>query len=119
VTRSQGNVIYEIDGKPAVEVLKEYPYIHAIAAGHLQWALYAISMLASALPKELQLTLMRGFGRRGFGLGRGRGIFRLFRIFRVVRFLFVLLFTTALGPIVLVALIAFAGYAYFNSRRER
>jgi hypothetical protein len=94
-------------------------YIHAIAAGHLQWALYAISMLASALPKELQLTLMRGFGRRGFGLGRGRGIFRLFRIFRVVRFLFVLLFTTALGPIVLVALIAFAGYAFFNSRRER
>ena len=94
-------------------------YIHAIAAGHLQWALYAISMLASALPKELQLTLMRGFGRRGFGLGRGRGIFRLFRIFRVVRFLFVLLFTTALGPIVLVALIAFAGYAFFNSRRGR
>jgi hypothetical protein len=94
-------------------------YIHAIASGHLEWALYAISMLASALPKELQLTLMRGFGRRGFGLGRGRGIFRLFRIFRVVRFLFVLLFTTALGPIVLVALIAFAGYAYFNSRRGR
>jgi hypothetical protein len=24
VTRSKGNVIYEIDGKPAVEVLKEY-----------------------------------------------------------------------------------------------
>ena len=24
VTRSQGNIIYEIDGKPAVEVLKEY-----------------------------------------------------------------------------------------------
>ena len=25
VTRSQGNVIYEIDGKPALEVLQEYP----------------------------------------------------------------------------------------------
>jgi hypothetical protein len=37
----------------------------------------------------------------------------------VVRFLFVLLFTTALGLIVLVALIAFAGYACFNSRRGR
>ena len=24
ITRSQGNVIYEIDGKPALEVLKEY-----------------------------------------------------------------------------------------------
>jgi hypothetical protein len=57
--------------------------------------------------------VMRGFGGRGFGFGRGRGIFRL------VRFLFVLLFTTVLGPIVLVALIAFAGYAFFNSRRGR
>jgi hypothetical protein len=33
--------------------------------------------------------------------------------------LFVLLFTTALGPVVLVALIAFAAYAFFNSRRGR
>jgi hypothetical protein len=94
-------------------------YIHAIAAGHLEWALYAISVFASTLPKELLLTLMRGFGRRGFGFGRGRGIFRLFRIFRLVKFLFVLLFTTVLGPIVLVALIAFAGYVFFSSRRGR
>jgi hypothetical protein len=35
------------------------------------------------------------------------------------RFLFVLLFTTVFGPIVLVALIAFPGYAFFNSRRGR
>jgi hypothetical protein len=94
-------------------------YIHAIAAGHHEWASYAISLLVSALPEELLLTVMRGFGGRGFGFGRGRGIFRLFRIFRLVRFLFVLLFTTVLGPIVLVALIAFAGYAFFNSRRGR
>ena len=87
-------------------------YIHAIAAGHLELALYAVSLLVSALPEELPLIRMRGFGRRGFGFGRGRGSFRLFRI------LFVLLFTTALGPIVLVALIAFAGYAFFNSRRR-
>jgi hypothetical protein len=94
-------------------------YIHAIAAGHLELALYKVSLLASALPEELLLTLMRGFGRRGFGFGRGRGIFRLFRIFRLVRFLFVLLFTTVLGPIVLVALLAFAGFAFFSSRRGR
>jgi hypothetical protein len=94
-------------------------YIHAIAAGRLEWALYTVSLLVSALPEEDLLTLMRGFGRRGFGFGRGRGIFRLFRIFRVVRFLFVLLFTTVLGPIVLVALIAFAGYIFFSSRRGR
>ncbi|HKH37430.1 MAG TPA: hypothetical protein VKA82_09720 [Rubrobacter sp.] len=94
-------------------------HIHAIAAGHLELALYTVSLLLSALPAELLLTLMRGFGRRGFGFGRGHGIFRLFRIFRVVRSLFVLLFTTLLGPIVLVALIVFAGYAFFSSRRGR
>jgi hypothetical protein len=94
-------------------------YIHTIAAGHLELALCTVSLLVSALPEELLLSVMRGFGRRGFGFGRGRGIFRLFRIFRLVRFLFVLLFTTVLGPIVLVALIAFAGYAFFSSRQGR
>ena len=94
-------------------------YIHAIAAGHVELALYAVSLLVSVLPDDLTLIRMRGFGRRGFGFGRGRGIFRLFRIFRLVRFLFVLLFTTVLGPIVLVALLAFAGFAFFSSRRGR
>jgi hypothetical protein len=50
---------------------------------------------------------MRGFGRRGFGS------------FRILRILFALLFTTVLGSTVLVALIAFAGYAFFTSRRGR
>jgi hypothetical protein len=94
-------------------------YIHAIAAWHLELALYTVLLFASALPEDLQLTVMRGFGRRGFGFGRGRGIFRMFRIFRLLRFLFVLLFTTVLGPVVLVALIALAGYAFFSSRRGR
>jgi hypothetical protein len=88
-------------------------YIHAIAAGHLELALYAVSLLVSALPEEILLLGMRGFGRRGFGFGRGRGSFRVLRI------LFVLLFTTVLGPIVLVALIALAAYAFFSSRRGR
>jgi hypothetical protein len=94
-------------------------FIHAIAAGHVELALYAVSLLVSVLPDDLPLIRMRGFGRRGFGIGRRPGIFRLFRIFRVVRFLFVLLFTTVLGPIVLVALIAFAAYGFFSSRRGR
>ncbi|HEY6713849.1 MAG TPA: hypothetical protein VI055_16430 [Rubrobacter sp.] len=85
-------------------------YIHAIAAGHLELALYAVSLLVSALPEELLLTRMRGLGRRGFGRGFGS--------FRILRILFALLFTTLLGPIVLVALIAFAAYAFFNSRRR-
>jgi hypothetical protein len=92
-------------------------YIHAIAAEHLQWALYAISLVVGALPEGFLPILLRGFGRRGFGFGRGRGMFRLFRIFRVVRILFVLLFTTILGPIVLVVLIALAAYAFISSRR--
>jgi hypothetical protein len=87
--------------------------IHAIAAGHLELPLCAALLLVSALPDEILLIRMRGFSRRGFGFGRGRGSFRLLRI------LFVVLFTTVLGPIVLVALIAFAAYGFFSSRRGR
>ena len=43
VTRSQGNVIYEIDGKPAVEVLKEYLPEHALADDR-DWMHYAVSL---------------------------------------------------------------------------
>jgi hypothetical protein len=88
-------------------------YLHAIAAGDLRWALYAVSLLVSVLSDELLLVLRRGFGRGG--IGRGLGGFRLFRIFRI---LFALLFTTLLGPIVLVALIAFVAYRYFFTGRR-
>jgi hypothetical protein len=88
-------------------------YLHAIAAGDLQWALYAVSPLVSVLSDELLLILMRGFGRGGFGRGRGG-----FGLFRLVRILFALLFTTLLGPIVLVALIAFVAYRYFFTSRR-
>ncbi|MDQ3863363.1 MAG: FIST C-terminal domain-containing protein [Actinomycetota bacterium] len=43
VTRSQGNVIYELDGKPATEVLKEYLPENAIADDR-DWIHYAISL---------------------------------------------------------------------------
>jgi hypothetical protein len=85
-------------------------YLHAIAAGDLRWALYAVSLLVSVLSDELLLVLRRGVGRGG--IGRGLGGFRLFRI------LFALLFTTLLGPIVLVALIAFVAYRYFFTGRR-
>ena len=89
-------------------------YIHAIvAAADLEWALYAVSLLVSVLPEELLLIQRRGFGRRGIGFGRRRGSFGLFRI------LFVLLFTTVVGPILLVALVAFVAYRFFSSRRGR
>jgi hypothetical protein len=43
VTRSKGNVIYEIDGKPATEVLKEYLPEQALADDR-DWMRYAISL---------------------------------------------------------------------------
>jgi hypothetical protein len=43
VTRSEGNIIYEIDGKPAIEVLKEYLPEHALADDR-DWLRYAISL---------------------------------------------------------------------------
>lgn len=86
-------------------------YIHAIVAGNFEWALYALSLLAGVLPDALLVLRRRGFGRRGFGRGLGS--------FRLIRIVFVLLFTTTLGPIVLVALVAFAAYWFFTSRRRR
>jgi hypothetical protein len=46
VTRSRGNMIYEIDGKPAVEVLKEYLPEHALVEDS-DWMRYAISLVLS------------------------------------------------------------------------
>jgi hypothetical protein len=83
-------------------------YIHAIVAGDLEWVFYAVSLLVGVLPEGLLLIIHRmGFGRRGFGS------------FRILRILFALLFTTLLGPIVLVALIIFIAYRFFTSRRGR
>lgn len=79
-------------------------YIHAIAAGDPGWALYAMSVLASVLADALLGILRRGFGRGGF---------------RLIRVLFALLFTTLVGPIVLVALIGFVAYRFFADRRRR
>jgi hypothetical protein len=86
-------------------------YIHAITAADLDWAFYAISLLVSVLPERLLLIIYRmGFGRRGFG--------RVFVLFRILRVLAALLFSTLLGPIVLVALVAFAAYWFFINRRR-
>jgi hypothetical protein len=89
-------------------------YILAIPA-HLEWASYVTMLLVGVLPDRLlaAVVLRRGFGRRGFGRGLGP-----FRMIRLARILFVLLFTTILGPIVLVTLLVFAGYWFFASRRR-
>jgi hypothetical protein len=83
-------------------------YIHAISAGHIEWVLYTVTLLAGALSDgPLAVLLRRGFGRRGLGP---------FRMIRLVRVLFVLLFTTVLGPIVLVALVVLGAYWFFAIR---
>ena len=87
-------------------------YIYEIMTGHLQWAAYSVTLLGVFMDGLLALAMRRGFGRRGFGRGLGP-----FRMIRLARILFVLLFTTILGPIVLVAILVFAGYWFFASRR--
>ncbi len=88
-------------------------YLYAMPAGNFELALYAVSLFVGVLPDALLMIQRRGFGRGGVGFGRRRGSFGLFRL------LFVVLFTTVLGPIVLVALIAFFAYRFFASRRTR
>ena len=46
VTRARGNVIYEIDGKPAVDVIKEYLPEQALADDR-DWMPYAVSLALS------------------------------------------------------------------------
>jgi hypothetical protein len=86
-------------------------HFYAISAGNLEWVVQAVAVLVGAWRGDLLIYSRRGFGRGGFGRRRGS--------FRLIRIVFALLFTTLLGPIVLVALIAFAGYAFLNSRRGR
>ncbi len=86
-------------------------YIQAVWAEHYWWASYAVSLLAGVAPAVLLAFQRRGFGRGGIGRRRGSS--------GVLRILFVLLFTTILGPIVLVALIAFVGYRFYATRRGR
>jgi hypothetical protein len=84
-------------------------YIYEIMAGHPQWVVYSVTLLAGTFTDGfLALVMRRGFGR---GLGP-------FRMIRLARILFVLIFTTILGPIVLVAILVFAGYWFFANRRS-
>jgi hypothetical protein len=54
VTRGEGNVIYEIDGKPATEVLKEYLPEHALAEDE-DWVPYSVSLaLCFRAPSYMQ-----------------------------------------------------------------
>ena len=74
-------------------------------------ALYAFSLFVGTLPDGLLLLQRRGFGRRGFGRRRRPG--GIFRAFGALMLIFLV------GPIVILALIAYFIYGVFRGRRER
>ncbi len=98
-----------MDGEGALGFMA---YLYEISAGNTGWAVFAVSLLAGILPEALAVLQRRGFGRGGVGFGRRRGSFGLFKI------LFVLMFTTVLGPILLVALIAFLAFRFYAGRHR-
>jgi hypothetical protein len=86
-------------------------YLYAIVAGHTEVALYALSALTGTLlTNALGLLQRRGFGR-GFSSRRRRG--------GIFGALGTLLFLLVLGPIVLVALLAYFVYGMLAGRRRR
>lgn len=86
-------------------------YIHAILAGHLEWAIYALSLASGALAEAVLLLQRRGFGRGGFG-GFGRRRRRGSLLGGLALFFL-------LGPIVILALVAYFAYALFSGMRRR
>lgn len=85
-------------------------YLYAVVTGHPEVALYVISIFTGALPDVLALLQRRGFGR-GFGSRRRRG--GIFGALGTLLFLFVL------GPIIVLALIAYFVYGMLAGRRRR
>lgn len=87
-------------------------YLYAIVAGHTESALYVLSTLSGALlPNALALLQRRGGFGRGFGRRRRRG-----GIFGALGTLLLLM---VLGPIILVALLAYFIYGMLADRRRR
>ena len=89
-------------------------FFYALAAEHLGLALYALPLLAGALTDALALLFQRrGLGRRG-GLRtrRRRRSGGLLGALGALALIFVL------GPLVLLALVAYAASRFFAGRRS-
>jgi hypothetical protein len=90
--------------------------LYALAAEHPGMILYALSLLVGAVPDALALL----FQRRG--LGRRRGGLRTRRRRRsggLLGALGALALVFVLGPLVLLALVAYAVYRFVGGRRGR
>ncbi len=86
---------------------------YALAAGHLEWGAYILPLLVGALPEALAFLQRRGLGRRGFGSRRRRRSGGLFGALGALVLVFVL------GPLVLLALVAYGAFRFFAGRRGR
>ncbi len=87
-------------------------YIQAVLAGHLEWALYALSLSLGALIDPLLLVLQRrGFGRGGFGGFRRRRRRRGGLLGGLVLFFL-------LGPILFLVIVAYFVSALFSRMRR-
>ena len=86
---------------------------YALATHHLEIALYALPLLVGALTDALALLQRRGLGRRG-GLRtrRRRRSGGLLGALGALALIFVL------GPLVLLALVAYAASRFFAGRRS-
>ena len=87
--------------------------VYAFATQHLEIALYALPLLVGALTDALALLQRRGLGRRG-GLRtrRRRRSGGLLGALGALALIFVL------GPLVLLALVAYAASRFFAGRRS-
>ncbi len=85
-------------------------HLYAVVTVHPEVALYVLSVFTGVLPGALALLQRRGFGR-GFGSRRRRG--------GIFGALGTLLFLLVLGPIVVLALIAYFVYGTLAGRRRR
>ncbi len=83
--------------------------VYALVAQHLELALYALPLLVGALTDALALLQRRGLGRRG-----GLRTRRRRRSGGLLGALGALALVFVLGPLVLLALVAFTVYRFFG-----
>jgi hypothetical protein len=84
--------------------------VYRITAGHPELVSFVLSLFAGVTVDALVALQRRGFGRGGFGRRRRPSIFGA---------LGTLVFLLVLGPIVVLALIAYLVYGALAGRRRR
>jgi len=89
-------------------------YLYVIAVEHLEWILWASTLIAGAAPDALAVIQRR----RGGGFGRGFRPRRRRRRGGLFGALGALALFLILGPVVILLLVAYAFYATVSRRRR-